>query len=910
MNNLFKHNKITIKRVFVGFFMFALVFLILNNGSPYFSADSGSAEETTVVAEEETGHENSEDAGNVEEPMERPVEQPASTPTSSEAEHETGSNTAGVESEKPESSESASKIPVSSANSNSSNIPKSAISKVPTTSESSLPASSSLVEEELAEELTEEELMAMRMMLPSVYSLPVGYEDFQEIEVNNIEELRIVLTKPKMTNENLGLIAQKEKLYVRLKFSFTLDESIEINNFFKHVVFDGSGAPGGGNYVVNSPARTTLDAMRYQIFNDQAGFIMEVKNVDSTSGGNDFGHFRTHGEDSVLSFENLTYTGRQIAVNWQGTVKLKNVTINIVKIGDLAGQEVAEANRIILEGNVVLDARKAGDENDEIFWLYDISKLKGSSSITVKSGAQVEVFTNVCSVRESFFVRADDSLWDFTVEPNAKFSLLTDRGFEDRVNLQNPLHLNSFTVGDNSEFHMTVISQWDRGDADSRIGHIYARDNIYIGENSIFTLDSNYSAWVMNPSDPDGPAVEVGRAAFGSDYFIPGLCAEYQKSITINNPKLLYMHGKAVAEPIAIKGMNAFYCPGTVTIKAQQMNIWNNAGDNTGNYFLAPDSVLSRWVAKDVTKENNTFTMYSGKNNWEGVNTTSVKTKNPVESVSNFNNEKGSSYTSDGKVDFPYIGALGNGKGGAFALGRQEMTAGAPYIFPSKVYNGGTVTQGSMVRIKYQHFESTAYRDWSDGVPSQGSSYSIRLAAGNDNDYTKLIPPNTDYFLQSMSPYLYCNSVPSQTAQAGELDLNVAPIDYGTQPLSALPKVYYVKPPNIPNIQITDGRGPGTSFVKWKLTATMTKKMTSKVNAKHILDDVVKIYHDKDQIKLDGTNLGKPQPIIVGDDSWKYITTSTWSEADKTGIRLEIPTGAAYAEEYEGEIVWTLQDAV
>ncbi len=101
----------------------------------------------------------------------------------------------------------------------------------------------------------------------------------------------------------------------------------------------------------------------------------------------------------TVRYENVTYVGPQLVYNRSGTVQIKDSTINLVPGYCNSTGEVAEANFVLLEGNVTIDKNQP-KSCEEIFWLTGPDSRGG---LRVAAGAKVFVTNNKGLVNGSGF---------------------------------------------------------------------------------------------------------------------------------------------------------------------------------------------------------------------------------------------------------------------------------------------------------------------------------------------------------------------------------------------------------------------------------------------------------------------------------------------------------------------------
>lgn len=757
------------------------------------------------------------------------------------------------------------------------------------------------------------------MAFPATERIDHKGVSYQVVYVQNEEDLAIVLEK----GENIRLDASKEitkwqanqslleklqyetAVYIKFSQDIPLSKSINITKGSKydyyyrdyknirrvgkyeyagytHIVMDGQDKTlAGPNATVGIISKSSCDLTYSEIRN------MNITNYTL------FSNFNIEKDGVHQVFDDITFTGRILAYNQTGIVTIKDSTINIVPMGHTHGNEVAECHSLYLEGNVTMDASQSTGV-DELVWLHPNASL-GRNKIVVRAGANVTARTVKANPADktwanwNFFCYTNDiKEWDFKVEDGAKFFLDTSRGFEDWIWVdglltEHRVMLKNFTIGKNATFQMNVDAPFGH-----RGGHICA-NKVTIDDGAIFIINSEMDlATALNKRTDNYPVSLPGITVFKDRL------SGQSGSITISNPKLMYMRGKGVTAPFNVGESSAHgssgYYPGlenpgsgTLTIMAQQMNHWAPPV-NHGNYFdikeNKPAFGVGQRVASDPTKS-------------------ALVLAGPLNGISFSPNIDTSNFKWTPGVSFN-----GN-EGTVYSFGRHELTKG-DYTFPETTYVGGDTTlsytpgQPSKVRIQYAYLNDvTKNRDWKSADVS-ANPYSIPLGSTPE----EAIPPGSEYALESMQPYLFW-TYPKSIAGEGIVTLEAPAMKYGEHELSALPETYYLGLNETWKAVVRDGVGPN-KYKKRDVQVTVTKPLTAELSNKtsHILENA--IYFDTQCLDTPGGYT----PIVVknGADHWIYEDEVAWS--GKTGVRLEIPTGAAYANKYLGEVEWTLIDSV
>ncbi len=160
---------------------------------------------------------------------------------------------------------------------------------------------------------------------------------------------------------------------------------------------------------------------------------LTVRNLEM-QGLNHYGPFVVYMNISgvTITYENVEYRGPQLAYNRAGTIEIKNSKIDIVSVSTTGGQEVAEAAKVFLEGNVAINHANS----NSVFWL-------GSSdaSLTIRAGANVIVNGDV------YFIYADVGAPTVTIENGANFEL-----YVKQVLTYGTHQLQSFSIQENARF--------------------------------------------------------------------------------------------------------------------------------------------------------------------------------------------------------------------------------------------------------------------------------------------------------------------------------------------------------------------------------------------------------------------------------------------------------------------------
>lgn len=227
-----------------------------------------------------------------------------------------------------------------------------------------------------------------------------------------------------------------------------------------------------------------------------------------------------------LVYDNITYTGPQVAVNRYGTVEIINSNIKIVSgNGGSPPQEVAQATHMVLSGDITIDHQGT----TRIFWL-EVQK----GSLTVTANANVTVTSATMSMLYGYDC-------DFTVEENATFSYTAKQIFNEN-------NIVNFNVKENANVFINTSAYYAQG---------------VVMVTGTFNVQSNATFHAI----AKGGAKAVIHAKNG-----PALSFDNPKSVLIYNATVRPFHYSATS--------------GTLSIQAKQINYWNSTG--TGGFDDLP----------------------------------------------------------------------------------------------------------------------------------------------------------------------------------------------------------------------------------------------------------------------------------------------------------------------------------
>lgn len=737
--------------------------------------------------------------------------------------------------------------------------------------------------------MADERLADMAMMDAAAFGLDTLYDGYQHVNVGDFDSLKKVIS-------GLDYRATGPKLYINLTNNIWIptnyldNPGIVVSEKFTHIVMDGAySVPGQpneiGRYDISGGTPIRLeDTIRIMPTNNVIKYF-EQKNLTTKNGYNFFGIVHldllsTNNMDMV--FDNVDYTGRQLVNAVAANVYINNCNVTITDIGGHHGEEIAEAHRVYLSGNVVLDKRQANSVM-EMLWLWRVAPGRGL--VRIEDNADVKVYTGLKygTTHWNWFIYGDNA-FDFEIGKNANFELYTDRGFTENLSVYDKL--TNFTVGDGSSFKMVVNSLYHRNA--EQTAFLYLLGDFYVGKGSTFIIESKDLT--------KSPVSGATYSCIGSGPAIK--MASKNSSILINDPQLMIATGKSVTR--FIETSNSL-TPVNFLFKAQQMNGWqgNSQTGNVmadGNYFLdkklGTNLLAERWVSYS---QESTFTMNG------------VVTKD-LAKIQSFRGVMKKDAFGNGLRGDLYFNKYDGATGGLVCIGRHKLeTNPEKYVYPDPVYNGGTTEPKADVWISYKDFNDKK-REIKGTANASGE---IGIVLPQDN--LQKISPFNKFEMISQRPYLFWEV--EDQAKQGALELTIQPLEYGTHALSALPQSIYVqdnpqKPSESWKLEVLDSRGPLPNYTPWKLSVKMTKKLTS--SSGDVLNNVVKFNDGKmaKDIALDGEDFNRNIELLFGKNTWNYKNSFEWKKKDKAGFRLEIPTGAAYSKKYEGTVVWTLVDSL
>ena len=330
----------------------------------------------------------------------------------------------------------------------------------------------------------------------------------------------------------------------------------------------------GGIKVNVAKSITTVDANNHTITDVNTSTFTDTIYVPSTtntvsvtmknavwSGRNYYGVIGVYdGNTNVtINLENITYTGPQFSYNKAGTTKITNCNITLSQNGSSpAPQELSEANRLIISGNVTVNSNTTGNA---VVWF-----TSANSALTVEENA---VFTVNALSTYMFYTDTQPVL---TFKKNSYTKMATKNGLFYSSSSSAHIAL-SFLLDENATF---ISSQ----SASNSAPLFKCISNFTINKNADFELYSTVSN-------------STGLIYFGQ-----------QAVASINSPKrvVLYNNGG----PVFKFQTGSTSSPNNLTISAEMINLWTKATTPLESASTISDTPTTSWH-KSLYSENVTI---------------------------------------------------------------------------------------------------------------------------------------------------------------------------------------------------------------------------------------------------------------------------------------------------------------
>ncbi|AQR79524.1 pectate lyase-like adhesive domain-containing protein [Paenibacillus larvae] len=208
---------------------------------------------------------------------------------------------------------------------------------------------------------------------------------------------------------------------------FNLSGGIVIPKFKKTITLSGKNPNTGIVHTLTESMSSGTDSKQViNLRSNEGPKEIHVKDI-TIIGKSYYGPVHVESRGVTLTYENVTYTGPQLCHNIYGKAKFlgnNNITIKQVVSGSAPAQEVAEAQDIIIGGNL----RVSHNNNNAMFWMGQGSGSQ--NSFTVLEDADVEIL----ALGNGMFYRNGSIPVSMTIEKNAKLSVITsDRLFRNNA---------------------------------------------------------------------------------------------------------------------------------------------------------------------------------------------------------------------------------------------------------------------------------------------------------------------------------------------------------------------------------------------------------------------------------------------------------------------------------------------
>lgn len=254
-----------------------------------------------------------------------------------------------------------------------------------------------------------------------------------------------------------------------------------------------------------------------------------------------------------VTYDNVTYTGPQLAYNWNGLTSFIDCNITIQRNGVAVAQEVGEVNRVMLGGTTRIQHNTPDDH--AVFYFHGSAS---TAALTVLENADV----TVTSANNYFMYNSIPLISQipvaYTVQPGASFTLSTSRG----ISYTNTHLVTSFLVDTNASFRYTQTTST-------------AYASMYVS--GAFTVNPGASVYMQANFGGTAPLIN----------FTTGT-----GSFKIDNPKsfVLYRLNAAALYFAASKSFS---------FTSGQLNYWSIAKTPIEYAGLLTDIAQRRWFKKD-----------------------------------------------------------------------------------------------------------------------------------------------------------------------------------------------------------------------------------------------------------------------------------------------------------------------
>lgn len=322
---------------------------------------------------------------------------------------------------------------------------------------------------------------------------------------------------------------------------------IDINPSKPELVIDGNGftlTDYNSNCLTDTIVLSSLKTLKN----------ITVRNLN-VAGRNYYGFLAIYCIKGVTTrYENVTYTGPQMAYNRYGTVEISNCNINLVNGYCSSGGEVAEAYKVSLMGHVNISKNQPSNV-DEIFWLTSCPDTNGG--ISIAPGAVVIVDNAKSKTNKSGFAYFSCSGNYFTFGEDSVFN------YNGIGLFQECCPVGKFSVGKNAQVNILV-----NGSIYCCHAPVYVNGTLTVGENSVFT--------VVFPTNTDTT---------------PIVALKDGSKLNINNPKYMLLYqgaNKSTCDDVL-----QFICKtGDWFSKAGKISFWKSSA---GVSYTNPQNPTYSW---------------------------------------------------------------------------------------------------------------------------------------------------------------------------------------------------------------------------------------------------------------------------------------------------------------------------
>lgn len=359
------------------------------------------------------------------------------------------------------------------------------------------------------------------------------------------------------TSEELKNVLGKDNgyTYVYLGDNITLTSGINISSTKINVTIDGT-YEGTTYQLTDRQSLSASDTIKVSSASILKVVVCNMKVIGNNYYGIVYVPESTAYQNTVIEYNNITYTGPQITFHPNGLTRYIDCNITIGDASLTTGNEVAECNKIEIGGKTTIYHTSKSNSS---FWFRN-----ANPSLTILPSANVE-FTSVS--RELVYGITNLT---FLVQNNATFTATTHSGFGYGTN-----GTGTTTIYPNASFTLKQTT-YNGGYA-----AWYSYGPLTLEENSSLTIINNY------------PSIT------SSNYNI--FFSSANSSFTLNNPHKVILYN-TTANVIATNATVPF------TFNFSRINLFNTSISLEDNISLSTLPTYSWYKEKEISTIKGTFT--------------------------------------------------------------------------------------------------------------------------------------------------------------------------------------------------------------------------------------------------------------------------------------------------------------